>query len=78
MIDLNFSSLADFTPDVITEKVPELARLKQIREALVLLKTPIGNIQSFRKSLQSLVTDKEKCEQILSELQSMSVKPGKE
>lgn len=78
VIDLNFSSLADFTPDVITEKVPELARLKQIREALVLLKTPIGNIQSFRKSLQSLVTDKEKCEQILSELQNMSVKPGKE
>lgn len=74
-VELEFSSLSDFNPDVITERVPELAKLKKIREALVLLKTPIGNVQSFRKSLQSLIADKEKCEKILNELQDISTTP---
>ena len=58
-IDLEFSKLADFSPDNVARKVPELQTLLQIRELLVALKGPMGNVREFRERLAQLISDPE-------------------
>ena len=67
-VDLSFSSMADFSPDSIAEQVPELKKMVELREALVALKGPLGNVPAFRNSLQSLLADDENREKLLEEL----------
>jgi type VI secretion system protein ImpB len=67
-VSLNFQSLADFEPDAIVEKVPELKSILELREALKSLKGPLGNIPDFRKKLQSLVADEGSRAKLLAEL----------
>jgi len=56
-LDLQFRAVNDFSPDAIARQVPELAKLLELREALVALKGPLGNVPAFRKQLQSLLDD---------------------
>ena len=67
-VSLNFESLADFEPDAMVEKVPELRDIVALRSALKALKGPLGNIPDFRKQLQSLVADQGARERLLAEL----------
>ena len=67
-VNLKFEHIRDFDPDSIISKVPELAKLMELREALVALKGPLGNIPEFRKKLQSLIEDEGTREKILKEL----------
>jgi type VI secretion system protein ImpB len=67
-ISLNFQSLADFEPDAIVEKVPELKSILELREALKSLKGPLGNVPDFRKKLQALVADEGSRAKLLAEL----------
>lgn len=67
-VNLKFESLKDFEPDQIVAKVPELAKLMELREALKALKGPLGNIPDFRKKIQELVTDDGARERLLKEL----------
>ncbi|MBS9782936.1 MAG: type VI secretion system contractile sheath small subunit [Pasteurella sp.] len=67
-VNLNFKSLSDFSPDNIAKQVPELNKLLQLREALLALKGPMGNIPAFRNKLQELISDKEAREQLENEL----------
>ena len=67
-VDLKFDSLKDFNPDQIVQKVPELKSLMELREALVALKGPLGNIPAFRKKVQELVNDEGARERLLKEL----------
>ena len=67
-VNINFESLADFQPDAIVEKVPELRSIVQLRDALKALKGPLGNIPDFRKKLQELVQDEGARDRLLQEL----------
>lgn len=70
-VDLKFDSLKDFSPDSIGDQVPEIQKLIELREALVALKGPLGNIPAFRTKLQELIATEESREKLLSELQQM-------
>ena len=67
-VNLKFQTLKDFEPDQIVAKVPELAKLMELREALKALRGPLGNVPAFRKKVQELVTDEGARERLLSEL----------
>lgn len=68
-VDLSFKSLADFSPDSIARQVPEINKLIELREALVALKGPLGNIPAFRSRLQELISSDESREKLLAEFQ---------
>jgi len=67
-LDLDFKSMKDFDPDAIIEKVPELKKLLDLREALKALKGPLGNVPEFRKRIQEMVQDEGTRERLLKEL----------
>lgn len=67
-VQLKFESLADFQPDNLVEKIPELRDIVALRGALKALKGPLGNIPDFRKKLQALVQDEETRQRLLKEL----------
>ena len=48
-VNLSFKNMTDFDPSSIVEQVPELKGLMDLREALVSLKGPLGNVPAFRK-----------------------------
>ena len=67
-INLAFNTLKDFEPESIVRQVPELNKLLELREALVALKGPLGNVPAFRKEIQSVLSDDSKKQQLMSEL----------
>lgn len=67
-VNLEFQGLEDFSPDSIARQVPELRKLIELREALVALKGPLGNVPSFRATLQELLDSDDARNQLLQEL----------
>lgn len=67
-VDLDFKNMKDFEPDAIIKKVPELAKLMELREALKAVKGPLGNVPEFRKKVSELVQDPDSRAKLLKEL----------
>ncbi len=67
-VRLQFKTINDFGPDAIARQVPELNKLLELRQALVALKGPMGNVPAFRKHLQELLTDETARQRLASEL----------
>ncbi|MGE8304204.1 MAG: type VI secretion system contractile sheath small subunit [Pseudomonas kermanshahensis] len=67
-VNLQFKSINDFGPDQIAQQVPELNKLLELREALVALKGPLGNVPTFRKQLQHLLNNEQARKQLAEEL----------
>ncbi|NIF28991.1 type VI secretion system contractile sheath small subunit [Pantoea sp. Tr-811] len=67
-VSLQLKSINDFGPDRIARQVPELNKLLELREALVALKGPLGNVPTFRKHLQQLLNDGQARQQLAQEL----------
>lgn len=65
---LKFKSMRDFEPAGIAEQVPQMRKLLQLRDALVSLKGPMGNIPAFRKAIEEVLADDRQREMIMKEL----------
>ncbi|WP_297814133.1 type VI secretion system contractile sheath small subunit [uncultured Helicobacter sp.] len=67
-VNLNIAGIKDFSPDNIAQQVPELKKLLQLREALMALKGPMGNIPNFRKAVLEALKNKDTREKLLLEI----------
>ncbi len=67
-IKLDINSMKDFSPESIVENVTELKKLMELRESLIALKGPLGNVPAFRKAIESVVGDDAEREKLLAEL----------
>ena len=67
-IQVQINVMRDFNPANLVEQIPALQKLMALREALVALKGPLGNIPAFRNRLQDLLSSAEAREQLLKEL----------
>jgi type VI secretion system protein ImpB len=67
-VQLSFSSLKDFEPDQLVQRIEPLKKLMELREALKAVKSPLANTPEFRKKVQALVDDPQARGKILKEL----------
>jgi type VI secretion system protein ImpB len=67
-VNLKFDSIKDFTPENVARQVPELKKMLELREALVALKGPLGNVPAFRKAIETILENEEQRKLVLGEL----------
>jgi len=67
-VHLDIKSMKDFSPESVAKQVPELNNMLELRKALLALKGPLGNVPSFRKTIQGILGDDGTRAQIMSEL----------
>jgi type VI secretion system protein ImpB len=67
-VHLDIKSMKDFSPDSVAQQVPELNNMLELRKALLALKGPLGNVPTFRKTIQGILNDDKTRAQIMTEL----------
>lgn len=70
-VNLKFESFKDFEPNSLVQQVPELMKMMQLREALVALKGPLGNMPAFRKRMQQILDNEESRSRLIAELEAL-------
>jgi type VI secretion system protein ImpB len=76
-LSLDIRSMRDFEPGNILEQIPETNKLLRIREALLALRGPMGNMPAFRAALDEVLKDPEQREEIKRELMQAGIElPG--
>lgn len=71
--NLRIASIRDFEPGSIIDQVPELKKVIELRQALVTLKGPLGNLPAFRNKLEEIIQDVDNIPALLEELQNSGV-----
>lgn len=69
-VNLSITNMKDFSPDNIAKQVPEINKLLKLREALIALKGPMGNIPDFRKAVLEALKDENTKQKLLLEIQN--------
>ncbi|MDL2274715.1 type VI secretion system contractile sheath small subunit [Desulfosarcina sp. OttesenSCG-928-G10] len=72
-VQLNIGSMKDFEPGNFLEQIPETNKLMRIREALMALRGPMGNMPAFRNALQDALKDPRQREAIQKELMQAGI-----
>ncbi|RXJ98333.1 type VI secretion system contractile sheath small subunit [Arcobacter sp. CECT 8986] len=72
-VDLKINSIKDFSPEKIVENIPEMKILMQLRQSLMALKGPLGNVPAFRKAIEDAISNKAERDKLMNEL-NLSVK----
>jgi type VI secretion system protein ImpB len=67
-VSLKFDKMKDFEPEQVARQVPELSKVLELREALVALKGPLGNVPAFRRMIQAALSDDDARDKLLKEL----------
>lgn len=67
-VDLKINSMKDFSPESIVENVDELQKLMNLRESLIALKGPLGNMPAFREAISNAISDEAERKKLLAEL----------
>jgi len=67
-VNLKINSMKDFSPENIVENVDELKKLMELRQSLVALKGPLGNVPAFRKAIENTIGDEDERAKLLNEL----------
>lgn len=67
-VNINFNSMKDFSPENIIDQVDELKKLQDLRESLMSLKGPLGNIPAFRKAISDVIDNPDEASKLLAEL----------
>jgi type VI secretion system protein ImpB len=72
MVDVDFSSMDEFKPEVIASKVPELRALMAARNLLRDLKSNLLDNATFRRELEKILKDPVLSSRLRDELQAIS------
>ena len=72
-VKLKIESMRGFEPENIIHQVPELDQLNQLRQALVSLKGPLGNLPAFQNALEDILKDPRKRNEILREISEAGI-----
>jgi len=67
-MDLALNTLKDFSPGEIARKVPELAKLLELREALGALKRPLNEEKMFREKIEQILKDPSQRDKLMKQL----------
>jgi len=67
-VHIDINSMNDFSPESVAQQVPELNSMLQMRNALLALKGPLGNVPAFRKTIQNILNDDDSRSQMMTEL----------
>jgi type VI secretion system protein ImpB len=67
-VNLEIQNLKSFQPEQVVQQVPELKALLEIRDALVAMKGPLGNVKAFSQKLKQVLSDDAAREKLIREL----------